>query len=359
MYPHLVEYIHLLLQTVVMWNKQIHNTFTNTLNIRSIIYFLFTHTTLFTMTFTFKQLITFVISRRFDFHCPYAKRAIVEMCIGPITPKHIIDRNILRIETMSGQLYRALDITHMDTVSDIKQELGVLCNLFGMNSKVPLEDTYKLNDLKEKETTLIIVFDPTLLELHTKTHTLEYIIDTIEQSYHSQYDVHINNKDISEEQLETLGSVHTLTLYYCPDLVDVSALGGVHTLTLYGCHCVVDVSALGGVHTLSLNYCQGVVDVSALGSVHTLSLYDCYGVVDVSALGSVNTLSLYYCHGVVDVSALGGVHTLTLRACTKVVDVSALGGVHTLSLERCHNVVDVSALGSVNTLILEDCPNVE
>jgi hypothetical protein len=80
------------------------NTFTNTLNIRSIIYFIFTHTALFTMTFTLKQLITFVISRRFDFHCPYAKHALVEMCIGPITPKHITPKHILRIETMSGHL---------------------------------------------------------------------------------------------------------------------------------------------------------------------------------------------------------------------------------------------------------------
>jgi hypothetical protein len=36
--------------------------------------------------------------------------------------------------------------------------------------------------------------------------------------------IYINNTDISEEQLKILGGVHTLTLYYCRSVVDVSAL---------------------------------------------------------------------------------------------------------------------------------------
>jgi hypothetical protein len=49
-----------------------------------------------------------------------------------------------------------------------------------------------------------------------------------------------------------------------------------HTLTLYGCEGITDVSALGSVHTLYIDNCPGIsyINVSALialGSVHALT----------------------------------------------------------------------------------------
>ena len=85
-----------------------------------------------------------------------------------------------------------------------------------------------------------------------------------------QLTIVLTKVSISREMLKTLGMVHTLTLYWCKGITDVSALGGVHTLNLYGCEGITDVSALGGVHTLTLYGCEGITDVSKLGGVHTL-----------------------------------------------------------------------------------------
>ena len=104
---------------------------------------------------------------------------------------------------------------------------------------------------------------------------------------------------------------------------------------------VFDINTLGTVHTLTLSDCQGIVDVGALGTVHILTLINCQGIVDVGALGTVHTLTLTGCHGIVDVEALGTVHTLTLTGCHDIVDVGALGTVHTLELFNCSGIVNV------------------
>ena len=158
------------------------------------------------------------------------------------------------------------------------------------------------------------------------------------------------------KDLSMLGRVHTLRLSCCNGVTDVSMLGNVHTLDLSNCPGVTDVSMLGGVHTLGLS-CTGVTDVSMLGGIHTLDLSGC-DVTDVSMLGGVHALNLSYCTKVKDVSMLGRVHTLNLTGCTKVVDVSKLSNIHTLHLSFCTKVTDVSMLGGVHTLNLYECTGV-
>ena len=68
--------------------------------------------------------------------------------------------------------------------------------------------------------------------------------------------------------------------------------------------------------------------------LHSLRLFMCTGVTDVSALAgcaSLHTLDLSECSGLTDVSAVAGcasLHTLDLRRCVKVTDVSALAFVN-------------------------------
>ena len=56
--------------------------------------------------------------------------------------------------------------------------------------------------------------------------------------------LNISDSGLTDEDVLTLGGVHTLTLHDCPGITDVSALGGVHTLTLHDCSGITDVSVL-------------------------------------------------------------------------------------------------------------------
>jgi hypothetical protein len=101
-------------------------------------------------------------------------------------------------------------------------------------------------------------------------------------------------------------------------LTNMSVFEGLHTLKLFCCNRLIDISPLKRLHTLHISSCDKIRDVSALGTVHTLCLDNCVGVKDVSALRTVHTLSLNGCGGITDVSALGTVHTLTIRNCCNI-----------------------------------------
>ena len=122
----------------------------------------------------------------------------------------------------------------------------------------------------------------------------------------------LKSRLLYEKQPKYWNQVHTLYLYDCQNITDVSALGHVHTLKLWNCEKITDVSALGQVHTLILEYCRNITDVSALGQVHTLHLRYCVNITDVSALGQVHTLEIYGCQNLTDVSALKNVKKLIM-----------------------------------------------
>ena len=131
-----------------------------------------------------------------------------------------------------------------------------------------------------------------------------------------------------------LGKIHILYLYCCHNIRDISMLGNnqhqkccnetkwryqhqkccnetkwryqhqkccnetkwrCHTLYLFGCRNITDVSMLGNLHTLNLSWCVNVTDVSMLGNIHTLNLGYCFNIKDVSMLGKVHTLNLSNC----------------------------------------------------------------
>ena len=167
--------------------------------------------------------------------------------------------------------------------------------------------------------------------------------------------------------------IHTLSMAHIPcgdQPSTLSALGecsSLHTLVLYGCSGLRDISGLGecrSLHTLDLNSCYGLSDISALGgcgSLHTLHLTTCSGLSDISALGgcgSLHTLLLMYCDNLHIIDPLGGcgsLHTLYLIDCNQVKDISALGqctALHTLELNDCKGVSGISALGGCSSLCM-------
>ena len=101
------------------------------------------------------------------------------------------------------------------------------CELFDSDPNVSLEDEFKLNNITE--TNLIIVIDPKLIKLQIFNISLDNNIETIENSYHFQYEVSIYNVILPKKQLNILNKVHTLTLIGCHNVVDVSRTGFTRT----------------------------------------------------------------------------------------------------------------------------------
>ena len=172
----------------------------------------------------------------------------------------------------------------------------------------------------------------------------------IEVTYHLRMTI-TSDDMLSVNKIVQLGQVHSLNLWGCKNVTDVSSLGQVHSLDLSGCRNITDVSSLGQVHSLDLSYCRNVIDISSLGQVHSLNLSGT-NVTDVSSLGQVHSLNLWGCKNVTDVSSLGQVHSLDLTGCKNITDVSSLGQVHSLDLSYCRSVIDISSLGQVHSLNL-------
>ena len=80
------------------------------------------------------------------------------------------------------------------------------------------------------------------------------------------------NPDLSQ-----IARIHTLTITYCSELIDVSVLSTVYSLTFILCR-ITNISALSKVHTLRFYHCSGVSDISALralSDVQKLTIYRC------------------------------------------------------------------------------------
>jgi hypothetical protein len=149
--------------------------------------------------------------------------------------------------------------------------------------------------------------------------------------------------------VRTIGNVHSVNLYGCQDITDVTPLRYVRLLNLSGCRKIVDVSSLRNVYSLDLSYCINIVDVYTLGNVHCLNLRGCDKIMDVRDLRNVFSLNLSRCTKIRDVSTLGNVVVLHLRACVLVTDVSALHSCHVIFLDAFQQAtLDISALVNVD-----------
>jgi len=152
-----------------------------------------------------------------------------------------------------------------------------------------------------------------------------------------------------------LRNLHSLVLFSCHRLRDVTAFKNLNELVIIDCRAITDVSALRNVRYLKLMWCENLRDVSGLTNMYQLQLHSCHGIQDVSGLKGTRNLELRNCDGIRDVSALGAVRRLILTGCDNIVDISALSHVYSLVIRDCEGISDYSHLGHHHKLLLELC----
>lgn len=107
--------------------------------------------------------------------------------------------------------------------------------------------------------------------------------------------------DVDDECVEALSKMESLEHLYleATQVSDVTPLknSSITELVLNSCYDLTQesINALGKIHSLSLGFCDFLVDVSELSEVRNLNLEFCKGVKDVSALKCVDTLDLTGC----------------------------------------------------------------
>jgi hypothetical protein len=141
----------------------------------------------------------------------------------------------------------------------------------------------------------------------------------------------------------------------------ISAFSGIPTLVLCGCE-IYDFRGLKNVQSLDLSHTEifddNLEELVSLGSVHTLNLSECPNIINAEPLSRIriHTLNLSGCERLSGVGGLGDVHALDLSDCQDVDDFSALGRVHTLNLSgTLVKNKDLEALLGVKELILGRC----
>lgn len=189
---------------------------------------------------------------------------------------------------------------------------------------------------------------------------------------------HIQNIDLNKKGL---GSIHSITLNYCPQITDLTNLEYLHYINIHSCHNIQNIDALAHTHTVIVDICEGIYDISKLGGLysltvqrpniamyhhqaiigldkvgglHTLYLSQIYSVKDICNLAGVHTLGLSSCYNISDVGSLGGVNALDIIGCVCINDINTLGGLHELILTDCKRIVDIHTLGGLHTLWLHD-----
>ena len=153
-----------------------------------------------------------------------------------------------------------------------------------------------------------------------------------------------------------------VTLNCIPYLTGTNALNTVHTLKIRSCTRITsaDILSLGTVHNLTLDYCPYVTDVNHLSTVNTLALISMPRISNVENLGTVQNLTIRNCLNLFNYSNLGTVRNLTIARCP-ITNIENLGTVQKLSLLCCHKLTDesIDALkgSAVKNLTNEKCDN--
>lgn len=257
----------------------------------------------------------------------------------------------------------------------------------------PYEPTEnKMKDVLRNNWYYIIVLTDDTYEL-----SMECLASITNRNLFLAFDLHYIRLKMRDE-IELLGSVHSLDLesVYIKDkyigmfsnvrylnisyteIKDVSMLCNVHTLIIYRCLNIVDISMLDSVYKLYINKSSGKVCVNnnnlynlynicdnslgKLGNIHTLQLqlYKNISINAMRAIGNVHTLDLSHYTNIneanmgIGICELAHVHTLSLSY-SAITDISTLGNVCNLQLENCKYIRDVGWLGGVNTLNIMGC----
>lgn len=161
--------------------------------------------------------------------------------------------------------------------------------------------------------------------------------------------------NISNEDINILKGIHSIRLWDCRCLKDLSALCESYSIELRYDNIVniidLDVSSLGSVHSVGIVlYRHDIANISSLANVYSLKLSYFDNLWDVGSLGSIPDLNLTYCIKVIDVNELGGVSKLNLNLCMNIKDISGLGGVQKISAVGCNSITDISMIKATETL---------
>ena len=164
--------------------------------------------------------------------------------------------------------------------------------------------------------------------------------------------------------VEARGIVADATLYYIPDLTDISSLTRVRNLHILGCNHLKDLSPLNGsqVESIDLRSCTGITD---LGNtvIPKVFVEACDNLMTVNGLSyGVQSLVLSGCRSLTVVQGLSlSLRCVTLQFCPLVKEVHGLSTVPHIALRFCKGIQDISPLahGKVESLVLEFCNNIE
>ena len=117
-------------------------------------------------------------------------------------------------------------------------------------------------------------------------HTLKLTADTYTTNYIS---------DISFKS-DVFKNIHTMTIYNCNTITDLSPLCNIHNLTISGCNSITNnsIKNLGNVYRLRINQCDKITDVSPLVNVNTLIL-SYLNITNLPCLKNIYELQLYFC----------------------------------------------------------------
>ena len=203
----------------------------------------------------------FVIGQWFNNYNPKANLKLYE-CLNKRNEKKKNKKKWITIEYMSGkELCKIIPCENeIDTIGELKKYVVKKTKrnyeLYINNEKLKklVDMSLKLKDINES--IFVIILDPKLIKLTSDNTSILEIIKIIKNAGHSQFDIDINNNNITDESICKLGNVHTLTLSYLPKITDESIckLGNVHTLSLYNLDITDEsICKLGNVHTLTLN----------------------------------------------------------------------------------------------------------
>ena len=233
--------------------------------------------------------------------------------------------------------------------------------IFNIYSFIEFKERYKLIGVSRKFKNYFNEYP------HNEKVKIDYKNYKIIEKYKSiKFKCTIYPRMTAKINLYNYRNLYKLDLRCCKWITNLSFLRNqdinrIHTLILFGCSNIVDVSMLGHYKKLDLSFCYNIKDVSKLGNVDTLILRSCYSLQDVSMLHNVRILNLSFCNNLKKFSnndnKIWTCEELYLSY-TNITNVSLFKNIKKLYLSSCLNVNDISMLGNLEKLVILYCKNI-
>jgi hypothetical protein len=224
--------------------------------------------------------------------------------LSPLQPSPLQpSQSFISIEYMTGIQYKIIPFVGSITICDIKRLIDVPCKLF--YQKTRLNNGHEFTS----STTVTIIPILKLVKMSNSMYPIQYIIEYISNDPQSNFHVYLYDivDPATMKHLVSLQNIHKLTInrYNRYNMYD-------HVFDDPEC----DVSGFGHIHTVSILYCDNIVNIGALSDVNTLILSSCHNINndDISELGNVHNLTLQWCPNITDIHGLENVN-LTIENC--------------------------------------------